>query len=128
MNGFQLVKPDGNLVYSTCSLLPAQNQLVVLWLLLKCGADATLDDIPFRDMLPNKLTNSQPPVTDGYLANQLRRLQEQFPDFTLDEVFEKYAHVAQKTLQIYPDVYYMDGLEQHWWFSGMFIARIKRAR
>lgn len=50
-NGFRLLKPDGALVYSTCSLAKAQNEDVVSWLTGTC-ADARVVPIDGAEAMP----------------------------------------------------------------------------
>lgn len=54
-NGYSMLKPDGILVYSTCSLSRFQNEDVVDWFLSK-NPDAVLDNIPDREILPRTRT------------------------------------------------------------------------
>jgi 16S rRNA C967 or C1407 C5-methylase (RsmB/RsmF family) len=51
--GFQLLRPGGVLVYSTCSLTAAQNEDVVRWLLETCDGEARL--LPIA---PEEITRS----------------------------------------------------------------------
>jgi len=51
-NGFAMCKPDGIVVYSTCSLTIEQNEDVVAAFLVKHPKDAVLDDIPLHPATP----------------------------------------------------------------------------
>ncbi|KAF9579206.1 hypothetical protein BGW38_004629 [Lunasporangiospora selenospora] len=46
LNGFRLTKPDGIIVYSTCSLSKAQNEDVIAWFVAKMRGRAVLETLP----------------------------------------------------------------------------------
>ncbi|RIV28246.1 16S rRNA (cytosine(967)-C(5))-methyltransferase RsmB [Alicyclobacillaceae bacterium I2511] len=80
----QLVKPGGNLVYATCTLLPEENQQVVKSVLQEYGQDWLVDnlvddDLPavFRNLaspgLPGWLVTPEQHGTDGFYMVRLRR-------------------------------------------------------
>lgn len=53
-SGFRLLKPGGEMVYSTCSLSQEQNEGVVTWLLEKYPTDASIVPVSFTDSSDSK--------------------------------------------------------------------------
>ncbi len=70
-NGFQLLKTDGILIYSTCSFQKEQNEEVVQWLLEEAKQEAVLVH-PFDDILHSNMKNSVPFVESKILAKTIR--------------------------------------------------------
>lgn len=70
LRGFELLRPGGCLVYSTCSLSEAQNEEVVEWL-LRTQTAATLVPIDFRKNSP---PTDESWITSGKVPGTLRFL------------------------------------------------------
>ena len=63
LNGFNLLSPGGLMVYSTCSLQPAQNQEVVEYLFARTGGKAIPGSLPFKLLGENDSNLPSVPAT-----------------------------------------------------------------
>ena len=83
-NGFRLLKPNGLLVYSTCSFSRAQNEDIVQWLLDKCPS-ARIDPIdvdkyaelsPRMGMIEGTLRTGPWGNASGFFVSRIRKVVE----------------------------------------------------
>jgi len=65
VSGFDLLKENGELVYSTCTLSPEENEEVIDYI-LKIRTDAKIVDIPIKQMIPG--------VSDGFTNYKEKKL------------------------------------------------------
>ncbi|MBN1794579.1 MAG: RsmB/NOP family class I SAM-dependent RNA methyltransferase [Candidatus Omnitrophica bacterium] len=74
-SGIHALRPDGRLVYATCTFAPEENEAVVDWVLKKCDGSITVEEIaaPFPNHMPG-LTSWQGKKFDLRLTQALRVL------------------------------------------------------
>lgn len=115
-NGFQLLKPGGILVYSTCSFSPKQNEDVILWFLNQAGDSVVLENI---DLSVQSTSSTKFTVTDP-LLDELSRSKEH-----RTELCEQYEMIQRYTKRFDAD-YIQDEQGNKWWTSGFFAAKFQK--
>ncbi|MFX0152722.1 MAG: RsmB/NOP family class I SAM-dependent RNA methyltransferase [Candidatus Hodarchaeota archaeon] len=81
-SAWKQLKPNGTLVYSTCSLEPEEGEVQVNDFLEKHAEEAELQPVPFNIGLPGNRTNWQSP-----LHHHLDKTKRIFPDMGCDGFF-----------------------------------------
>jgi NOL1/NOP2/sun family putative RNA methylase len=81
-SAWKQLKPNGTLVYSTCSLEPEEGEVQINNFLEKHVEEAKLQPVPFNIGLPGNKTNWQSP-----LHHQLEKTKRIFPDTGCDGFF-----------------------------------------